>query len=367
MALNPLRTALGRLGLTAFASEAPFQAEAEAALARFRTVRSELERQVFRGDLTVKTARARAAAAAASLRQTLKTKADGYSPAPRAFLDRLVQAAEARTAARAAAPLEALQRESNRLLRQLLIEQQLVHRTTEFEGRAFVRPLPGGSPAPTLESLLAFHEQAVQAGDEAAQEWVRRQLEGIRNRVPSPEDQRRIDAACERPDQVNPAIVARYVEALQTREDGERETFVRHAIEDQDANACCAAFVLARQTSEAVHARWVRLLLDGVKEFPDAALTTLRAWESEARRQESEAARARAEYAIAVAEAEAELPDLEAPTDADLKRQARVLSRPVAVDQPIGLNLTRRGLTPEEFAALQAQAASPPAAPEPTA
>jgi len=62
-----------------------------------------------------------------------------------------------------------------------LIEQQLQNRAREFEGKTFVRSFTGGQPAPTLDSLLRFHETSSLAGDEAAQEWSRRQLESARS------------------------------------------------------------------------------------------------------------------------------------------------------------------------------------------
>ncbi|MBX6316354.1 MAG: hypothetical protein IRY99_26100, partial [Isosphaeraceae bacterium] len=278
MALNPFRAVSSRSGLDACSHDTPFQAEAAAALASFRIVHDELRKRVRQGELTPKVARERAAAAAAGLRERLLTRADGYSPVPRAFLDRLVEVSEARQKARERQTLESLQRETNRLLRLGLIEQQIVHRAAEFEARSFRRPLAGGQPAPTLEGLLAFHEAATQAGDDAAREWARRQLERLRPSTSDPDDQRRIDEACDRPDQVNPRTVIRYLEALRDRSADERERFVAEAIAASDASACAAAFALAREAPEGAALRWVRAVLDGLKSFPDAALTALRTW-----------------------------------------------------------------------------------------
>ena len=214
MALNPSREALGRAGLHAYHNESPFKAEADDALARFRSLRDDLERQVKRGDLTLKVARERASEAAQQLKSTLRDKAEGFSPVPRAFLDRLAEADLARRRARDAQSIEGLQRETNRLLRMTLVEQQLQTRAPEFESRTLVRALPGGQSAPTLESLLAFHRSASQAGDDAAMEWGRRQLEAVRPRALDPNDQRKIDLACDRPEAVNPRLVEGYVEAL---------------------------------------------------------------------------------------------------------------------------------------------------------
>jgi hypothetical protein len=211
----------------------------------------------------------------------------------------------------------------------------------------------GGAPAPSLESLLAFHRQASDAGDEAAAEWARRQLEGFRGRTVDAEDQRKIDLACDRPDRVNPRLVDTYVESLGGSDAEGLETFVVHALEDRDANACMAAFILARQAPEGDQPRWVRMVLNGLGSFPDAALGTLRTAEAESRAADAEAARAQADYAIAVAESLAQLTGVESSTESELRKQARVQAKPVArPGETIGLALDRRGLSPEEFAAL---------------
>ena len=215
--LNPFRDKLSRAGIEARDRSSPFQAEAESSLSGFRAVRADLERQVRRGDLTVKVARAQAAGAAADLRGRLLKQSEGYSPTPRAFLDRLVEADKARKKSKESLSIEGLQRETNRLLRQHLLEQQLQARGAEFEGKTFLRPITGGVPSPTLDSLLSMHRMASDSGDEVALEWSRRQLEGFRNRVFNQDDVRKIDLATDRPDCVNPRIVDVYVEALKGR------------------------------------------------------------------------------------------------------------------------------------------------------
>jgi hypothetical protein len=349
MALNPFREALGQAGRRASQHESSFKPEADAALARFQAVRADLERQVRRGDLTVKVARERAEVAAAQLKAALTAQAQGFSASPKVFLDRLVEASELRKRSRDQMSLEGLQRETNRLLRQTLVEQQLQNRTGEFEGKTFVRRLTGGQPAPTLESLLAFHETAVNAGDEAAAEWARRQLEGLRVRVSDPADLRRIDLACDRPDVVNPRVVAVYLEALEGAGPGEVEGFVARALAGRDANACVAAFLRARDEPGGMAVRWVRDVLDGLGGFPDAALATLRSIEADARGADAEAARAQADYAAALAESEARLTGIEAPSPDELARAERVRARPAArLGEPIGLALDRRGHLPED-------------------
>jgi hypothetical protein len=342
--LNPLRDKLPLAGRESQDRSSPFQVEAESALAGFRATRVDLERQVRRGDLTVKVARERAAAASIDLRDRLLKESEGYSPIPRAFLDRLIEADKARKKEKESLSIEGLQRETNKLLRQHLVEQQLQVRAGEFEGKTFLRPVAGGVPAPTLDGLLGFYRTASDSGDEVALEWSRRQLEGLRNRVFNADDLRRIDLATDRPDRVNPRLIDVYVEAMKDRSGDELETFAEKAVDDGDANACIAAFSLARQSPDGARVRWVRKVLSALPDFPDAALTTLRALEADARANEAEAARAQAEFAIARAEAEVGLDGLEAPTERDRERIARIESTPVAKPgEAIGLTLNRRG------------------------
>ncbi len=100
MALNLFREALGKAGLCAIHHESTFKADADGALAQYQALHDDLERQVRRGDVTLKVAREKAAAAAAQLRATLHQRAGGYSPVPRVFLDRLIEASDARKRAR---------------------------------------------------------------------------------------------------------------------------------------------------------------------------------------------------------------------------------------------------------------------------
>jgi hypothetical protein len=343
--MNPLREILERLGRQSAERPSPFREEAEGVLKGFRGGKRELETLVKRGDLTPKVARERAAALADGIARTLKERAGEFSNTSRAFLDRLIEAAENRRHAVERASLEGLQRETNRLLRSVLVEQQIQVRRSDFEDRAFIRPVAGGQPAPTLESLLAFHQTAALGGDEAAAEWARRQLEGYRPLVSNPDDHRRIDVATDRPDRVNPRLVETYIEAMQGEQHPELERFVAESIAAKDANACMAAFVLARQAEDGSRLRWVRMVLEGIGQFPDAALATLRELEANARAADRDAAMAQAEFIIGQAEAEAKLPGLEAPTAAELARRAAIEALPMAkLGEPIGLALGRRGV-----------------------
>jgi hypothetical protein len=344
MSLNPRGGAPTGAPLAVPGAATPFQVEADAALARFREQRAALERQVRLGELTPKVAGRQAVEAARGLRDELAGSAARFSPTPAAFRERLDAVCESRRWGRSAASLETLQRETNRLLRLNLIEQQLASRAPEFEARSFVRPVHGGPPAPTLESLLTFHAEAARNGDEPGCEWARRQLEAFRPRLADPADQLRVDRVTDRPDQLNPRTVAGYVAAMRGESSEALEEFVREAVAARDASACAAAFVLARDNPEGLAPRWVRDLLDRLSDYPDAALETLRAWEDAARREDAETARDSAERAAAIAEAEARAMRSATPDPADIARAARSSARPVArPDEPIGLALSRRG------------------------
>ena len=282
------------------------------------------------------------------MRDRLLKQAEGYSPTPRAFLDRLVEADDARRRGPGESlSIEGLQRETNRLLRLNLIEQQIQARAGEFEGRAFVRPISGGVPGADARRPARVPPDGRRlAATRSAQEWARASSKAFRTRVFNEDDVRKIDLATDRPDRVNPPDGRRYVEAMpgpRPRGDG----VVRRPRRSTagDANACIAAFVLARQAPEGPRLRWVRQVLAGLPEFPDAALATLRGLEAEARAAESEAAprpgpirhrpgrgrgrphRRRGPHAPATSNALARL-------------EARPLARP---GEAIGLNLDRRG------------------------
>lgn len=336
--LNPKRDVPRGFDLNTVERDSRFREVADSAVAGFRAARGELERGVRRGDLTVKSAREQARAAASRVKELLHREIQGYSRVPRVFAERLADANAARRRQRENASLEGLQRETNRLLRLGLVEQQMLSRASEFEGRAFRRPMSGGSPAPTLESLLSFHREVDRANDDAAREWARRQLETMRPLILDESDLRRIDDACDRPERISEAIVAKYLEALRGADGAVLESFVEQAIEARDASACAAAFLLAREVPDATSARWVRKVLDGLAEFPDAALNALNEWEADARRIESDAARALADFAIRQVENESRLGELRAPTDAEMSRAARVESiAPASPNEPIGL------------------------------
>ena len=346
--LNPLRSSLSETGLAATSQASPFAERTEAEVAGFRAYRLDLERQVRRGDLTVKVAREKAAQYADGAKATLKRQADDYSPTPRVFLDRLIEASETRKKEHDSASLESLQRETNRLLRQSVTELQLVARTPEFESKTFHKPMVGGVAAPTLDSLLGLAWSSHEAGDDVALEWSRRQLEALRPLVHEPADLRRIDLACDRPDVINTRLVDTYLAALDGQPTDALTQFIAKATEAGDANACVASFLLVRrfdpQSDDLDLARTNRKLLASLNQFPDVALATLRGWEADARANDAAAAQAQLAFAVARFDAESRLPGLEAPSAAEVDRLNRLAARPSALPgEAIGLTLARRG------------------------
>lgn len=322
----------------------PLHGRAEIALRNFRACREDLVSQVRRGRLTAHVARERAAAAAAALRHSLYAEAEALGKVLNPLLDRLGQVVEDRKKAATNPSREFLQSETNRLLRLSLLEQQLASRSGEFEARTFVRPLSGGTPAPTLDTLVSFHDRATGDGDDAAREWARRRLEEMRPRVQEAEALLRIDAACERPENVSLRAVEQYIRNLTDAPTEALERFVAEALTNRDASACCAAFALARGAAAGTAARWIRDLVEGLEAFPSAALEQLGSWEAEARTKEQAAVRRAVEQAADLAEAEARLPGLIDPTDAQLAVRRRIGAKPIAAaDEPIGLTLDRRG------------------------
>ena len=154
---------------------------------------------------------------------------------------------------------------------------------------------------------------------------VRRQLEGFRSRTFNDDDLRKIDLATDRPERVNRRIVNAYVEAIRGRRprDG---AFVAEAIDGRDANACIAAFVLAREAPEGPRLRWVRDVLAGLSEFPDAALATLRGWRPRPGPPRPRRPGAQARFAVARAEAEVAPAGSRPPRPGDLERRRQARS-----------------------------------------
>jgi hypothetical protein len=343
---SPLNEALGRRYVRRPAIDTPFQKVAEDALATFRAARTNVEKRVKTGDLTLKAAREEVAQAAALLRESLASRSNRYSPVSSVFAERLADGAARRAEANRRRGLEDLQKETNELLKKSLVEQQIQARSGEFEGITHVRPIAGGQPATSVDRMLAFHEDSTRAGDDAGREWARRQLEGLRSRAYSEEEQLQIDRACQRPDRVNERLVSATIDDLDSRGDSELEVYVTHALESLDATSCVAAFILARRATDPIDRPWVRRILQALESFPDAALASLADWETKERIAEAEAARTYAEYAIELADSEAKLKGLRPPTEIELTRLSRLANLPLSRPSSPALQTTVVGEEP---------------------
>lgn len=205
------------------------------------------------------------------------------------FLNRTIDTINQRARSRESVSLEGLQRETNRLLRQLVIEQQIQGREREFEARTFNKRPP--SCPSNLGRLFAFHDSATNAGDDAAREWARRKLVERQADAPDIETYRRIGEACARPDVFDRRLADRYVSAMEDQGNDALERFLAEAVASKDVNACVAAFLLAHGSEEGTRSRWVRLVLNAMTDFPDAALRAMRGIGAELVAQEEGAAR----------------------------------------------------------------------------
>ena len=217
--LNPLRDKLSLAGRESQDRSSPFRVEAESALSLvFGLPEVDLERQVRRGDLTVKVARERAAAASARPPRPAPEGVRGVQPDPSGLprspgrgrqgpqagegisLDRGPPARDQQAAP--PAPGRAAVAGPGRRVR----------------GEDLPPPdRPGASRRRRSMACSPSTGPSSDSGDEVALEWSRRQLEGIRNRVFNDDDLRKIDLATDRPDRVNPRLIDVYVEAMKDR------------------------------------------------------------------------------------------------------------------------------------------------------
>jgi hypothetical protein len=324
-------------------------------LASFRLDKRELELKVRRGDLTTKVARQQAAMLASDVATKLRAQVETFSRVPRVFLDRLTDVANRRRGRTERSSLENLQRETNRLLQSMLLEQQIQARTAEFESRTYVRPIAGGEPAPSLETLLAHNRSSKLAGDDPAVEWSIRRLEDMRPFLTNDDDHRRVDLATDQPHRINPRLIEKYLDTMRGKPADALEEFANEAVTARDSNACIAAFILARESPDALRLRWVRTLLEKIDEYPDGALNTLRHLEVKQRDADRKAALSHIETVGAQAVSEARMFSAETPSDEELERRAAIEKLPVAkLGEPIGLALDRRG-------ALDGEEIDPPA------
>lgn len=328
----------------ALASPPRFARVADDAVRYFEGRRADVLARVRSGDVTPKAAREELAGYAAQIREHLTGNARGLAARSPVFFDVAVKAKEARDRANASPAPDALQRETVRLLRELVVEQQMTTRKAEFEGRAFARRSTTAAPAPTIASVLAFHKRSVEANDDAAVEWSRRQLEALRPLTIDPAELHKIDVATMRPGSPVPHLAETMVERLKA-DPWRIEGFVNEVTKagaGGDATAALAAGMLAREAFEAAEGNgaavpaWAGDFAAKLAGLPTAALAHLVEGLTRDREAEVEASVAHAEHALSTIDRDAALKGVEAPTNAELQaaERGRYLSNKPLVGLP---------------------------------
>ncbi len=323
---------------------APRTGQFDAAVADLRRLKDDLQGQVRRGETTLRMAREAYRAQVESARNRIQADATGQLRQEHPLASRLRCALLQSQQDTATPSLETLQRETNRLLKLNLVEQQILARQREFEAKTHVRTSPAAPPAPTVDSLILFHQQAKVQKDEAATEWARRQLDVIRPQVVSAQSLEQIDRATEQADRPNPRIIDRYIRALEPADAAERERFVSEALASADPDACIVAYLMARDVEDGHRVRWVRQLADGLDRFPTEAIEALCKIEDQERERRGSAIDGEVQDVLRDLSHDNGLPDSLAPSPEHMEHQSRIAARPLAQPgESIGLAVNRRG------------------------
>lgn len=275
-------------------SRNPFESIATAAERRLAEEKAAIRRQIADRRITDVVGRERLAVVAANLKSELKAERDKVSIVPKAFVGALAREAQDRPARRMPRTLEersvSLAERTAKAMESMVLEQQLVTRKSEFEGLTFSK-LTGQGPAstpptPVFDKLLALADWARRAGDPAASEFARRQLEAMRPMRPTPEDQAAIDAAVERDDLISPGRVTAIVDAFTGKDDATLAKLAEGVWKAGGVSDWAALYALAeRHTMKAGDndpiPAWVAETLAKVRDLPDDALTYLRKSEAD--------------------------------------------------------------------------------------
>jgi hypothetical protein len=182
----------------------------------------------------------------------------------------------------------------------------------------------------SMEKLFEYLDESEMKEDQAAVEWVRRQMEQLRPFVVSPEIMERIDQSCDRPGSLNLRLVEKYKKAIAER--------IYEAIEQNDANACSAVFQMAREELQLIRPEAQLKLMAVIDKFPSQAFSDALRVDRDANRD----AEARTEQfqamSLAYIEQSARLEDAKQPSESDLKRRMEIKAREaLPADEPIGL------------------------------
>jgi hypothetical protein len=235
---------------------------------------------------------------------------------------------------------EALQGEILEVMHRNLVELQIRNRRLEFEGRTYLKNGANQVATASMEKLFEYLDESEMKEDQAAVEWVRRQMEQLRPFVVSPEIMERIDQSCDRPGSLNLRLVEKYQKAIAERisEPGFIEALLDQAIEQNDANACSAVFQMAREELQLIRPEAQLKLMAVIDKFPSQAFSDALRVDRDANRD----AEARTEQfqamSLAYIEQSARLEDAKQPSESDLKRRMEIKAREaLPADEPIGL------------------------------
>jgi hypothetical protein len=336
--LNPRRNSVSRIEtevLNGFsdAIKKPF----EERMTNFNQSKSDLIQMVSDGEMTVKAARKRAGELAGEMQMVVETAVNQMKGEGSPLSLRLMESVRNRKKNKTS---EALQGEILEVMHRNLVELQITNRRVEFEGRTYLKNGANQVATASMEKLFEYLDESEMKEDQAAVEWVRRQMEQLRPFVVSPEIMERIDQSCDRPGSLNLRLVEKYQKAIGERisEPGFIEALLDQAIEQNDANACSAVFQMAREELQLIRPEAQLKLMAVIDKFPSQAFSDALRVDRDANRD----AEARTEQfqamSLAYIEQSARLEDAKQPSESDLKRRMEIKAREaLPADEPIGL------------------------------
>lgn len=336
--LNPRRNSVSSIEtevLNGFsdAIKKPF----EERMTNFNQSKSDLIQMVSDGEMTVKAARKRAGELAGEMQMVVETAVNQMKGQGSPLSLRLMESVRNRKKNKTS---EALQGEILEVMHRNLVELQITNRKVEFEGRTYLKNGANQVATASMEKLFEYLDESEMKEDQAAVEWVRRQMEQLRPFVVSPEIMERIDQSCDRPGSLNLRLVAKYQKAIGERisEPGFIEALLDQAIEQNDANACSAVFQMAREELQLIRPEAQLKLMAVIDKFPSQAFSDALRVDRDANRD----AEARTEQfqamSLAYIEQSARLEDAKQPSESDLKRRMEIKAREaLPADEPIGL------------------------------
>ena len=336
--LNPRRNSVSSIEtevLNGFsdAIKKPF----EERMTNFNQSKSDLIQMVSDGEMTVKAARKRAGELAGEMQMVVETVVNQMKGEGSPLSLRLMESVRNRKKNKTS---EALQGEILEVMHRNLVELQIRNRRLEFEGRTYLKNGANQVATASMEKLFEYLDESEMKEDQAAVEWVRRQMEQLRPFVVSPEIMERIDQSCDRPGSLNLRLVEKYQKAIAERisEPGFIEALLDQAIDQNDANACSAVFQMAREELQLIRPEAQLKLMAVIDKFPSQAFSDALRVDRDANRN----AEARTEQfqamSLAYIEQSARLEDAKQPSESDLKRRMEIKAREaLPADEPIGL------------------------------